>query len=178
MPTTKKDEKEKGLNESKLTPGAKRTISRLLRNYQKIEDTLDLSLYGSTQPDDDTKDLSNHFSKIMQSEMDFLNRHNGADITGFIAKLYEKDSKSVYTGKENTIDKIFGMESTDVFNFIADVYQNKKLKQNDLREIANQLIELREAILVFRDAIVSPDLSTGEISRQIKSITYYRQYMC
>lgn len=168
MPTTKKDEKEKGLNESKLTPGAKRTISRLLRNYQKIEDTLDLSLYGSTQPDDDTKDLSNHFSKIMQSEMDFLNRHNGADITGFIAKLYEKDSKSVYTGKENTIDKIFGMESTDVFNFIADVYQNKKLKQNDLREIANQLIELREAILVFRDAIVSPDLSTGEISRQIK----------
>ena len=60
MPTTKKDEKDKGLNESKLTPGAKRTISRLLRNYQKIEDTLDLSLYGSTQPDDDTKDFQDH----------------------------------------------------------------------------------------------------------------------
>ena len=38
MPTTKKDEKDKGLNESKLTPGAKRTISRLLRNDQTTAD--------------------------------------------------------------------------------------------------------------------------------------------
>lgn len=148
-------------------PGAKKATANLSDNFDSITDTLNLSLYGTTQKDD-AEELSEKFQQIMQTELHTLNRHDNTNITGFIGKLYANDTKMAYSGKENSIDQIFGMESNEVFNFISDAYQNKKLKQNDLKEVANQLNELREAILVCRDAIVSPDITNGEISKTIK----------
>nr|DAS58547.1 MAG TPA: Portal protein [Caudoviricetes sp.] len=147
-------------------PSAKKATKNLEDNYDSITDTLNLSLFGTTQTDD-SESLSTMFNNIMQTELNSLNRHSETDITGFIARLYDHDTKQLYSGKENSIEQIFGMESNEVFNFITDAYQNKKLKQNDLKEVSNQLIELREAILVFRDSIVSANVTDGKISKTI-----------
>ena len=53
-------------------------------------------------------------------------------------------------------------------SFIFDAYRNKLLEQNDLHEISSQLIELSEAILITRDAIISSDVVEGRMSRTLK----------
>ena len=139
----------------------------LIENLKQIKNTLEISLYGNTK-EDDIKTLDDKFASIIKTEMEGLTRHTSSDVTSFITKLYSKDSKIIVNGQESSINEIFGTNDNSIVNFIADAYQSKKLQQNDLKEISSQLIELREAVLVTRDAIISPDTTEGEISKTLK----------
>ena len=160
-------------NEKTQKPGNTSRVSSnkssdtLINNFKEIQDALEISLYGNTKKDD-IKALDDRFASIIRGEMETLTRHSSGDVTGFMTKLFQKDSKVMMNGQESSVNEIFGANDNEVVNFIADAYQNKKLKQNDLKEISNQLIELREAILVTRDAIISPDTTEGEISKTLK----------
>ena len=159
--------KQEPQKEEKLSRKTIKNNQELYANFSSIKDNLEVSLYGATT-EDDTKKLDDMFANIMKTEINGINRHTSDDVSGFISKLYSKDVKSPSPLKDGEISEIFGMESNEVFNFISNAYQNKILKQNDLKEISSQLIELREAVLVTRDAIVSPDTAEGNISRSIK----------
>ena len=139
----------------------------LINNLKQIKNTLEISLYGNTK-EDDIKTLDDTFASIIKTEMEGLTRHTSSDVTSFITKLYSKDSKIIVNGQESSINEVFGTNDNSIINFIADAYQSKKLQQNDLKEISSQLIELREAVLVTRDAIISPDTTEGEISKTLK----------
>ena len=139
----------------------------LINNLKQIKNTLEISLYGNTK-EDDIKTLDDTFASIIKTEMEGLTRHTSSDVTSFITKLYSKDSKIIVNGQESSINEVFGTNDNSIINFIADAYQSKKLQQNDLKEISSQLIELREAVLVTRDAIISPDTTEGEISKSLK----------
>lgn len=146
----------------------KKENETLMGNFQNIEDTLNISLYGTTKSND-IKELDSKFASLMKQEVSDMNRHKGSDLTGFIGKLYDKTNKDQFAllGDQFTIEELFGSENGEVLTFISEAYQNKKLKQNDIHEIASQLTELREAISVTRDAIVSSDIVDGKISRSI-----------
>lgn len=141
----------------------------LVDNFHAIQDNLEVSLYGKPL-ENDIQELDQKFATLIQTELSSLNHHQGTDITGFISKLYDKNYKAPFLNMSATgsIEEIFGAENSDVLGFISDAYHNRKLKQNDIKEITSQLTELQEAISVTRDAIVSSDVVEGEISKTLK----------
>lgn len=157
-----------GKDGPKMSARTRKENETLMGNFQNIEDTLNISLYG-TKETDDIKELDSKFSSLMKREISELNRHKGSDLTGFIGKLYDKTNKSQFNllGDQFSVGDFLSSENGEVLTFISEAYQNKKLKQNDIHEISSQLTELREAISVTRDAIVSSDIVNGEISRSI-----------
>lgn len=125
--------------------------------------------FGSTQ-NDDVEHLNAEFNDILKGEMDSLNR-NG-DTTSFISNLF-KDSQDRISGADTFVtqlNNIFADDSNEgsIRSFINEAYKNRLLKQSDLHEVASQLIELREAILITRDAIISSDIVEGKMTRSLK----------
>lgn len=146
-----------------------KTQNSLIDNFNTIQDTLEISLYGKPL-ENDIEELDNKFTSLLQSEMSSLNHYHSGEMNSFIERLYNREYKASFLNLASTgsIDEIFGTENSDVLGFISDKYHNKKLKQNDIKEIISQLTELQEAISVTRDAIVSADVVEGRISRSIK----------
>ena len=62
---------------------------------------------------------------------------------------------------------VSGEEGSPLESFIQEAYKNRLVEQADLHEVASQLIELGEAILITRDAIVSADVVEGRMSRTL-----------
>jgi len=142
------------------------------RNLSQIENMLgqaNLNLYG-TDRTSEVDTLNSKFQSLLHEEIGVLTQKDDEDVTSFINKLYSADKKS--TAASNLLDNQFvsmtGEEVQAVQGFLYDVYRNRLLEQNDLHEVASQLIELSEAILITRDAIVSADVVEGRMSRTLK----------
>lgn len=146
-----------------------RKFKRNMENVEGIVNDLSTSLWGSDATDE-VSDLQDKFNSIMKTELDSITKGNKEDTTSFINKLYTNNKKS--QAFNQMVDKEFlnlnmeGGEST-LTTFISDAYRNRILKQADVHEVSSQLIELREALSTMRDAIVSPDINTGRINRDI-----------
>lgn len=139
------------------------------QNNDALMDELSISLYG-TDRKNDVDALNKKFNDIMSAELHTLNRGDENDTTSFINQLYSRNQK--LTNAENMLAKQFNDLNIDtrglqISEFINERYKNRLMKLADIHEIASQLIELREAISTTRDAIVSADVVTGRINREI-----------
>lgn len=158
-----------------VTPENKR-IRRLrnksMENLSLMIDQLSTSLYGTTQISK-LDALDKQFQQIIQDELSSLSSSaSNNDITSFIGQLYN-NVKIEDAGVErllSNLDSFSGSNIESLSSMFDDVYKNRLLMQADLHQVASQLIELSEAILITRDAITSSDVVEGRMSRKIEFV--------
>lgn len=144
----------------------KKRINQGLEQLNKIIGKANLSLYGTDRISDVDK-LNSEFQNILHGDVDDITKKDNEDVTSFLSKLYSQDKK--ITSMEQLLDNQFmsitGDEYSTMQSFIYEAYRNKLLEQSDLHEISSQLIELSEAILTTRDAIISSEIVEGRMNR-------------
>ena len=147
----------------------KKSIKEKMSQLENLLSQSNLNLYG-TDRKSEVDSLNVKFNSLLHNEIDTLTQKDDSDITSFINRLYSNDKKtSAYTNMlDNQFLSMTGDEAQTLQGFLYDVYRNRLLEQNDLHEVASQLIELSEAILITRDAIISADVVEGRMSRTIK----------
>ena len=157
---------------------SKRSIRSRNKSNRNISGTINemLSQIGNmtlrTSQSDDVERLNGQFNDILRSESDGFNRSGGDDTTSFLSRLY-RDSNSRLVQTDTIMDQLNSIfdDATNegsIRSFLNEAYRNRMLKQSDLHEVASQLIELREAILITRDAIISSDIVEGQMTRNLK----------
>ena len=146
----------------------KKRINQGLEQLNKIIGKANLSLYGTDRISDVDK-LNSEFQNILHGDVDDITKKDNEDVTSFLSKLYSQDKK--ITSMEQLLDNQFmsitGDEYSTMQSFIYEAYRNKLLEQSDLHEISSQLIELSEAILTTRDAIISSEIVEGRMNRTL-----------
>lgn len=144
-------------------------LRRQLNQLNNILSTANLDVYG-TDRTSDIELLDNKFQNILHNEINSLTNKNSEDITSFISKLWSSDNKT------NALDEMINNQFSSSMNgdysamqsFLYDMYKNRLLEQADLHEVSSKLIELSEAILITRDAIISSDVVEGRMSRTLE----------
>ena len=151
----------------------KRQASTINKNNRKISanlnsllDELSSMTYGVRQTDK-VDELSSAFDNLLKSEITNLNSTADGDTTSFLTKLFSENNKRIATANAD-LEDIFGVNEGQLESFLTEAYKNRLIKQADLHEVASQLTELREAIGIIRDAIISSDVVDGHMSRNIK----------
>ena len=131
----------------------------------KLLDDVQSTTYGISQ-DEKLSTLDDQFSKIMQSEISRAVDKGSSSTTEFIGKLWQEEN-----GRNNSfnkdIEQMINGTDGEIEAYLSDQYKNRLIKQNDIHEVSSQLSELKEAILITRDSIVTADITDGKISRQI-----------
>lgn len=127
-----------------------------------------LDLYG-TDRNLDIDYLNDKFQSLLKNNITSMTSADTDDITSFISKVWSEDKKSRAFEEmlTNQFNSSFGGDLSAMQTFFYDAYKSKLMEQNDLHNIASQLIELSEAILITRDAIIAPDIIEGRMSRTI-----------
>ena len=151
-------------NKNKLTEN-----KSILRKFKTVDDLLNqsrLSLYG-TDRSSDMDELNNKFQKLLNNEIGSITNRDTGDTSSFLSQLIST------TNKRTSLDELLSSQMLNLSDndnsalqsYIQSAYKNRFIEQNDLKEIASQLIELQEAILITRDAIISSDVVEGRMSR-------------
>jgi hypothetical protein len=145
-----------------------RSFKKQLININNLIGQANLSLYG-TDRTSDVDSLNDKFQSILSNELTGITGKEGNDITSFLSQVVSADNK--YRAGEdilnNQINDLTGNEYSSMQSFIYDAYRNRLLQQSDLHEVSSQLIELSEAIMITRDAIISADTVEGRLNRSI-----------
>ena len=144
-------------------------FKKQLRTINNLIGKANLNLYG-TDRTSDFDELNSKFHSLLNNEIgDMTNRSEG-DITSFLAQVVSRDKKN--SAVDDLLSSQFmnmtGTEYSTMQSFIYNAYKNRLLEQSDLHEVASQLIELSEAILITRDAIISADVVEGIMSRTLR----------
>ena len=134
-------------------------------NINGLMDNINNMTYGISRTDKINK-LNDQFNSLLKREVDSITKTTDGDTTSFITKLFSENNKKVATNMAS-IESMFNIEEGQLESFLQDKYQNRLIKQADLHEVSKQLTELQEAIVVTRDAIISPDIVDGHMSRTI-----------
>ena len=139
---------------------------RQLSNISNLIGQANLSLYG-TDRTSDIDNLNSKFQDLLNNEIGDLTNRTDGDITSFLGQIISSDNKSTAADEilNNQFMAMSGDEYSTMQSFIYDAYRNRLLEQSDLHEVSSQLIELSEAILITRDAIISADVVEGRMSR-------------
>lgn len=133
-------------------------------NINSLQDNLDNMTYG-IQKTGKIDSLIDEFNSLLKGEIDDINRTAEGDVTSFITKLFSDNKKITFNAKD--INTLFNSEENQLQSFITEQYKNRLIKQNDLHEVASQLVELKQAITITRDAIISADIINGHMSRTL-----------
>lgn len=152
-------------NQDYIPPRVVKRNQEITSNINDMISQMEISLYGITKKSD-LDDLSAKFNSIMQSEMDDIVKNSSSDVNSFMTKLYSSDLANKRNGI-GSIEDIFGSDNSVVISYLSELYKNTMIKFADIHEVSSQLVELREAIRIFRDTLISPDLTDGKISKTI-----------
>lgn len=146
-----------------------RRFERNMKNADSIMSDLNTSIYGNDS-DDEVSALRDKFTNIMNTEINSITKGDIADTSSFLNRLYTQDKNRSQFNQilDNELTGMDGGNTANLSRLITDVYKNKILKQADIHEVSSQLVELREAVSTMRDAVVSPDINTGRINREIR----------
>lgn len=146
------------------------------RSYEKgkigvtgLLNQLSTSLYG-TDMRNETDDINDRFNQIMSDELNKITKNGTNTFDSFLGQIFSSDrqeSDKVLDTIANQQLQLNNMGAINPQEFITEQYKNRLLKQADAAEISSQLIELREAKEIMRDAILSADVNSGRINRQI-----------
>ena len=162
----------------KEKPGALDKVNDLLN-------TISVSVYGSGI-NNDIDDLQSRFDDVMKNEIDDITNNGKNDFNSFLGKLYDDDRKNERNVADIISDDKLRISGSEVGlnpqDLMTSEYRTRMLEQNDANQISNKLIELREAKEVMRDTILSADVTTGKIMRQIvfdhsSGVDYEKDYM-
>ena len=155
-------------NEKDNSSVNEKNYRRYLGNINNMIGQANLSMYG-TDRTSDVDTLNAQFQKILNNEIDSMKNHNDGDITSFLSQIVSQDNKiNAQTEMfDNQFMALSGDEYSTMQSFMYDAYRNRFLEQSDLHEVSSQLIELSEAILITRDAIISSDVVEGRMSRTL-----------
>lgn len=155
--------------EKKKRTAFDRKFERNMKNSDNILSDLNATLYGNDR-DDEVSNLRDKFISIMNNEVNGITKGDMADTSSFLNKLYNQDKSSYQFNQmlDNEMENMDLGNNANLSRLITDVYKNKILKQADIYEVSSQLIELKEAVSTMRDAVVSPDINTGRINREIR----------
>lgn len=151
---------------NRSTAASQKRINNLLNEMDTIIGDMELSLYG-TQSKTDIADMAKDFDMTMRSQMDLINHSSGGSTSSFVAKLFDSELKRKNAFGISTLEDMFTEHDGQVMSYLSDEYRSKMAKYTDLQEVSTQLIELNEAVLIMRDSIVSPDITSGTVSRNI-----------
>lgn len=145
-----------------------KSFKRQLNNLNNMIGDANLSMYG-TDRTSDVDTLNNKFQSLLSNQLDDLTHKSTNDITSFLGQIISSDNKTAAMDEllNNQFMSMTGDEYSTMQSFIYEAYQNRLLEQSDLHEVASQLIELSEAILITRDSIVSADVVEGRMSRTL-----------
>lgn len=154
---------------SKLTKRQVSVINRGNRNISgninALMDELNTITYG-IQRTDKIDNLVTNFNSLLKDEIGDITKTTDGDTVSFITKLFSENNKRL-AGAVKDIESIFNVDEGQLEAFLNEKYRNRLIKQSDLHEIASQLVELREAITITRDAIISADIVDGHMSRTL-----------
>lgn len=154
---------------SSLTPRQASAINRGNRkisgNISALMDELNTMTYG-IQKTDKIDQLSDQFNSLLKGEVETIKKTTDGDTTSFITRLFSENTKRVAADMK-TVEDFFSNNQEQLETYINEQYRNRLLKQADLHEVASQLVELQEAIIITRDAIIAADVVDGHMSRNI-----------
>lgn len=150
--------------EDELTKAEEKRSEEIINTVDSIISQLQLSLYGTTKKND-AESIVAQFNDIVQTQINGIVRHDGDDISSFITKLYETDKRGNMLNHAD-LESYLGSDDAEIINYLSDAYKNVMVKYEDLEQISNQLIELKEAILIMRDSIISANTTEGTVSRE------------
>lgn len=134
-------------------------------NINALMDKLSTMTFGNPRTDK-IDNLSDTFKSLLKTEMDAVSRRGEGDVTSFITKVLSDNSKRAASGFKE-IENIFNDNNGQLEAFMDEQYKNRLIRQADLHEVASQLIELQQAILITRDAIISANIVDGHMSRTL-----------
>lgn len=160
-------------NNSEIPEKPDRKFRNIMTNLTGVINDLQSSIYG-TSDSDELDNTTQQFHDILGMELKNLNggaKTGDEDMSSFIAKLYnnkKRESKLSDIFNREVSSMSLGSDDTTVGSFLTEVYKNKLIRQSDIHDIANQLIELKEAVNTMRDAIITADIVDGRINRDIK----------
>ena len=168
MANPRRAKKKKTTDDGLLDAKQEKGIRRQLNNISNLIGQANLSLFG-TDRTSEVDDLNTKFYSLLNDQINTFTNHDNEDITSFLSQVVSDDNKSKAADDlfNNTFLSFTGTEYSTMQSLIYDAYRNRLLEQSDLHEVASQLIELSEAILITRDAIVSPDVVEGRMSRTL-----------
>lgn len=149
-----------------IDPASRKRVQNMLDEMETLIGDMELSLYG-TKSKTDIADMTKDFNTTMRSQMDLINHSSGGNTTSFVAKLFDAEIKRKNSFGIATLEDMFTEQDGQVMSYLSDEYRSKMAKYTDLQEVSTQLIELNEAVLIMRDSIVSPDVTSGSVSRTI-----------
>ena len=101
---------------------------------------------NSTSEDhkEEIKKINSEIDTVINSVLDDTKSITSDEMSVFLVKLFNDAER----GKEiHTMEEIFEDDSSGLFQFFQQRYQNKNLLYEDLEMISSQLFELSEAIL-------------------------------
>lgn len=167
--TSNKPKKDNSATTEVVTPKTSKGLRKQLSTLNQLINQANLTIYGTDRgSDNDVDDLNNKFQGLLDDQIKNIT-HNNDDMTSFLNKVVSMDGKNsaMYDSINNEFMSMTGDDFANVQSFIYDAYRNRLLEQSDLHEVSSQLIELSEAILITRDAIVSSDVVEGRMSRTL-----------
>ena len=142
-----------------------RTNRNISANLNALMDNLSSMTYG-TQKDTKIDSLITDFNSLVKSEIHDIRSSTDGDSVNFITRLISDNNKKL-AGASKDLEDIFGTDEGQIQALFNEQYKNRLIKQADLHEVASQLVELKQAITVTRDAIISADIVDGTMSRTL-----------
>jgi len=155
------NKKEQDLFDKKAHKDNLQTIGMI----NKLFDTVQNNIYGTSQ-DNKLSIIDDQFNNIMRNEISTAVDQGTNSVTELLQELWKNENNSSQSF-ERDIEQMINGTDGEIESYLSDQYKNRLIKQNDIHEVTSHLSELREAIAVTRDAIVTADTADGKISRQI-----------
>lgn len=125
---------------------------------------LNQSIYGAPKRQD-IEELSKRFNETLKGEINSFNGRVNGDLNTFLTRLFADDHR---TNVVQQIGNIFSSVEQPFESVLTEEHRSKMMKQSDIHEVASQLVELREAINLTRDSILSSDMVEGRMSRTLR----------
>ena len=134
---------------------------RISGNINALFDKLDTMANG-VKTTSDVDGLVDEFNSLLKKEINNVTKQsNGNDSSSFIMQLFDENQKRA-NASVNALEEIFSDGGSQLDTFLQEKYRNHLIKQADLMEISSQLAELKQAVIITRDAIISPDVVNGQ----------------
>lgn len=155
-------------NGNELSASNKSFIDKTTPKVDGLIKDANLSIYG-TDRDNNIQALDDKFQNILSTNLNSLNHPDKASTSSFLSELWSNSRKnSAFNNlNDNQFMTIAHGDVSYMASFIEEAYRNRLLEQSDLHEVASMLIELSEAILITRDAIISADVVDGQMNRTL-----------
>ena len=143
-------------------------ITTIGKTYNELMDQISHSTTGSNRDREKEIDqISKELDRVISSEIDTLTKLTGNEISTFLVKLFNDEGQTTSSGHIKSMEDLFRADDNAMVSYFTSKQKEKRVLYNELDMIASQLYELKEAILVIRDSIITSDDISKTISRQI-----------